>query len=238
MSVDASLLRELHRIHRQLADLRERLRRGPQQVKAVEAGVKKLDDELLAAREGVKKSKLNADQKNLQLKEREARLAKLQKKLEESDSARDYKALQEQIAADEQANSVLTDEVLEALEKTEQLQKQVPVAEAALAKSREDAAKVAQRIDEERQSLEQEVARVNEQLREAEAKLPADFKPDYDRAVKSRGEDALAPVDGTACGGCYQMLTPQTFPTLLTGKPAYCKACGRILYLPEDRSIK
>lgn len=238
MSVDATILRELHRLHRQLADLRERLRRGPQQVKVVEAGVKKLDDEMAAAREAVKKSKINADQKNLQLKEREARLTKLRKKHAEADNARDYQALQEQIAADETANSVLTDEVLEALDRTEQLQAQIPVAEAALAKAREDAAKVIQRISDERQTLESEVARVTNLLHDAESKLPADFKPDYERAVKSRGEDALAPVDGTACGGCNQMLTPQTFPTLLSGRPAYCKSCGRILYMPEDRSVK
>jgi len=225
-------------MHRQLTDLRERLRRGPQQVKAVEGSVKKLEEELVASREAVKKSKIAADQKNLQLKEREARLVKLRKRLDESDSARDYKALQEQIAADEQANSVLTDEVMEALDRTETLQALVPLAEVALAKSRDDLAKSVHRIDVERQSLEIDLGRVTNELKAAEDKLPLDFRPDYERAVNSRGEDALAPVDGTACGGCYQMLTPQTFPSLMMGRPAYCKACGRILYMPEDRLAK
>ena len=39
MTISADVLRELHRIHRQLADLRERLDRGPRQIRAREANV-------------------------------------------------------------------------------------------------------------------------------------------------------------------------------------------------------
>ncbi len=35
MAVNAAALRELHRIHQQLADLNERLERGPKQVRSV-----------------------------------------------------------------------------------------------------------------------------------------------------------------------------------------------------------
>ena len=36
-------LRTLHRIHRQLADLQDRLQRGPKQIRAGEANVKKCE---------------------------------------------------------------------------------------------------------------------------------------------------------------------------------------------------
>ena len=39
MSVTTTVLRELHRIQRQLGDLSERLDRGPKQIKAREANV-------------------------------------------------------------------------------------------------------------------------------------------------------------------------------------------------------
>ncbi len=39
MAVTATTLRELHRIHRQLSDLRERLDLGPKQVRSRTAGV-------------------------------------------------------------------------------------------------------------------------------------------------------------------------------------------------------
>ena len=46
MAVTAAALRELHRIHRQLSDLRERKERGPKQIKAREANLARLADEL------------------------------------------------------------------------------------------------------------------------------------------------------------------------------------------------
>ena len=45
MTVTAAVLRELHRLHRQLADLRERHERGPKQIRAHEANVKKMEEE-------------------------------------------------------------------------------------------------------------------------------------------------------------------------------------------------
>src|SRR5262245_30782962 len=65
MAVTAALLRELHRCHRQLADLRERHERGPKQIKAHETNVKRLEDEVakvkadaLAARKAVDNKQL------------------------------------------------------------------------------------------------------------------------------------------------------------------------------------
>ncbi len=44
MAVTAEALRELHRIHRQFADLRERFERGPKQVAAREANLTRMGD--------------------------------------------------------------------------------------------------------------------------------------------------------------------------------------------------
>ena len=46
MNVTAALLRDLHRLHRQLADLRERHDRGPKHFRSREANVHRLEDEL------------------------------------------------------------------------------------------------------------------------------------------------------------------------------------------------
>jgi predicted nucleic acid-binding Zn-ribbon protein len=50
MALTATTLRDLHRIHVQLGDLRERSARGPKQIKAREAAVARLEEELAAAR--------------------------------------------------------------------------------------------------------------------------------------------------------------------------------------------
>jgi uncharacterized protein len=226
-------LRTLHRIHRQLADLRDRMERGPKQVRAAEANVKRTEAELATAKDAYKQAKLAADEKQLQLKSREAKLSDLEGKLFTAQSNREYQLLKDQMAADKQANSVLADEILEALETLDQLQANIKLAEENLAKTVEDTAKVRERVGAQQHGLETELARVSGELQAAEGQLEGDFKSNYLRLARSMGEEALAPAEGDCCGGCSQTLTPQTMNALRLDKPVFCKSCGRLLYLPE-----
>ena len=226
-------LRTLHRIHRQLSDLRDRLARGPKQVQAMEAGVKKADEELAAAKNTHKLARIAADEKQLQLKQREAKLSDLSAKLMAANSNKEYQLLKDQIAADKQANSVLADEILEALDRIDQLAAAVKTAEQNLGKNKDELAKVKKRVDDQQQGLESELARVTTELTTAEEMVPEAFKADYLRLAKSRGADSMAPVEGDSCGGCFHNLAPQTHDLLRLDRPVFCKTCGRLLYLPE-----
>jgi predicted nucleic acid-binding Zn-ribbon protein len=226
-------LRTLHRIHRQHSDLRDRLQRGPRQINIAEGSVKKSETELTQAKDAFKQAKMASDEKQLQLRQREAKLVDLQAKLNMAQSNKEYQLLKDQMAADKQANSVLADEILEALEKLDQLQAAVKTAEANLTKTKDELTKVRKRVSEQQQGLESELARVRAELKAAEDELDGDFKANYERLARSMGEDALAPVEGECCGGCSQVLTPQTLNALKLDKPLFCQSCGRFLYLPE-----
>ena len=238
MAISANVLRELHRLHKQVSDLRERLGRGPKQVRAGEAAVKQFEMEYTAGKEALTKTRVAADEKQLQLKQREDRIKDLQAKLNASNSNKEYQALREQIAADEQANSVLSDEILEMLEKIDEQRDHLRTLEENVAKAKAELDKTRQRAEAQREGLESELGRVMDELRTAEKGLPIDFKTDYDRITKARGEEALAPVEGESCGGCFQILSPQTIEDLYASKPVFCKSCGCLLYMPENRSAR
>lgn len=235
MTISVEALRELHRIHRQLHDLRHRLDRGPTQIRAGKVNVERLEAALVAARENHKRARMQADEKNLQLKQREAKIADLQRKLNECKTNTEFSSFKDQIAAEKAANSVLEDEILDKLEQIDRLHHELVDAEKTLAKTRSELAATEKRVSEEQAGLESELARVQAALRQAETALPAEFKDTYDRMVRARGEQALAPVEGESCGGCYTMLTAQTMNDLYLSKPVFCKSCGCLLYLAEDR---
>src|SRR4051812_37947518 len=186
-------LRTLHRIHRQHTDLKDRLSRGPRQVQAAEANVKKSEADLAQAKDAFKQAKMSADEKQLQLKHREAKLADVQAKLNMAQSNKEYQLLKDQLAADKQANSVLADEILEALEKIDQLQAAVKTADSNLTKTKDELTNVRKRVSDQQQGLETELARVHAELNAAEGQLDGDFKDNYMRLSKSMGEDSLAP---------------------------------------------
>ena len=232
-NVGTSVLRTLHRIHRQLGDLTERLERGPKQVRAAEANVEHREGLLGQTKADAKAHRMACDNKQLQLKSGEDKVKILRGKLNAAASNREYQALLEQIAADEMTNSVLADEILEALEKADVFKKSLADAEAAAAAARQRVEQLCSEMAKQEPLLKADIARLEAELKESEATLPGDVREPYRRVVRGKGEDALAVVENQFCGGCNQQITLNTLNQIMLGQPIFCKTCGRLLYLPE-----
>ncbi len=233
MAVTAAALRELHRIHRQLTDLRDRIERGPKQIRAREANLARLVDELTKLQGDHKAARVRSDQKQLLLKSGEDKIENLKVKLNAAASNREYQALKDQIAADQMAGSVLADEILEAMEKIDELAAQLAEQQQKIVVSKAELAKAQQAVREQAGALDVDVKRLETALTEAECALPDDFRQNYQRVVNSKGEDAMAEVQGDFCGGCYQQLTPNNMSELSMSIAIFCRNCGRLIYLPE-----
>ena len=236
MAVSASALRELHRIHRQLTDLRERKDRGPKQIKAREGNLARLADELAKLQADHKAARVRSDQKQLLLKSGEDKTEGLKAKLNAASSNREYQALKDQIAADQMAGSVLADEILEVMEKIDELAAQVAEHQQKMTVTKDELAKAEQIVRDQTGQLDVEIKRLEADLRKAESGLPDDFRETYQRLVKSKGEDAMAEAQGEFCGGCFQQLTPNNMAELQMSVAIFCRNCGRLVYRPEDTS--
>jgi predicted nucleic acid-binding Zn-ribbon protein len=232
-AVVTEIMRTLHRIHTQLSDLRGRLSAGPRQIAALTAQVDAAESGRVGAHDDVKKAKMAADQKQLQLKTAETKIKDLDAKLNACKTNREYQLLTEQIAADRMATKVLEDEILESLERVDTVKKAIPAAEAAVDAVRKLLAETKTRVATEATHLDGEVQRLRGELEATERELPADIRDLYDRAVKSKGADGMAPLDGESCGGCFHQITGNMYSELLMGKVVMCRSCGRLLYVPE-----
>jgi uncharacterized protein len=236
-SFSPETLRTLHRIHRQRNDLKSRLDRGPRQVQAARTNVVTADTQLQDGRERLKQSRMAVDQKQLQLRSREARVDDLKVKLNQAKNNREFQAFKEQIAADQQANSVLADEILEGLEGIDALQLEIKRLQGELEQKKTDCSQLEQQVSERTTVLGADLSRVDAELASTEALLPDDMRREYLRLVAGRGEEALAPVDGDSCGGCYQTLTAQIMNRLYLKQLVVCPSCGALLYIGEERGL-
>ncbi len=235
MSVTAALVQRLHRINRQKTDLNGQLARGPKLVavaaRKLQSATQLVDD----THNELTKLKIAADSKQLQMREREEKIHKWRGNLNSAKENREYQALKDQIAADEQANLVLSDEILEILEAIDATTEKLSASEEQVTRLERELADVQSQVAERKVVLESELARVNVELAEAEQGLSGDLKREYSRLVEAKGEDAMAELEGNCCGGCYQSLTPQKLDQLLQGQPIICPACGRLIYQDRQR---
>jgi len=237
-NVSVAVLRTLHRIHRQLTDLKARLDQGPKRIRAAAAAAARCDKDLHDAHAEVKRLRVHADQKQLQLKAGEDKVKDLTRKLMAAGSNREYQALKDQIAADEMANSVLADEILEGLEQIDHGQTAVKEAERNLAAAKHKAAEVQAEVQKAEPSIRGDLARLEGELTQHEATLPAEIGDFYRRVVRQKGEEALAAIENGVCSGCHQHVPVNICSQVILGTPTFCKTCGRLLYTAEDAAPK
>jgi hypothetical protein len=232
MAPSSQALKTLHELHGRLQAVQDALARGPRQIQAQKLTVEKRQAELEARRQKLKQLKITADQRNLQLKTNEAKIADLRAKLNLASSNREYEILSGQIEADTMANSVLEDEILEALTKIDQCQAEVKQAEQEVAAAEAELAKLTAEVQARIPELTAQARALEQEVAEAEKVLPESIVPNYRRAVQAFGASALAAVEHGTCTSCHMQLTMQKIVELRSGKLLFC-SCGRLLYLPE-----
>ncbi|QDT60062.1 Chromosome partition protein Smc [Stieleria bergensis] len=228
--VDEGLLHRLQSLHAQVADLEGQLARGPRQIAASEAIVQQAQQALADAQQKVKDVKLACDEKQLQLSSREARIEELKAKLNTAASNKEFSLLKDQIAADTQANSVQSDEIMEAWERIDELTNLVGQAEQELTEKQSELIERTEKVQQRMNVVTSDLEHVRQQLTNAEAKLPPVMMDDYLRSTGARGEEALAPIEDGCCGVCNQMLTTQIVDRIRLKYLATCPNCSAWLY--------
>lgn len=230
------LMSHLHQLQNQLNEQNTRLRRIPLILQAQEKNIAKLTSELNRILGEQQQLQLEAKGKEKEMLSSEQALDRRRTQLSEAKTNKEFLALKQQIEADEAANSVLADEALEAIEKSDTFHVNVEAAEAELKKAKDMHEASQKQFQFEEPVIKTDVEDLNNRLREAEKELPIDFKEVYDRLVRSLGgNEALAIIRNQKfCSGCNQLVAINTIAQVVQKKPVTCTSCGRLLYVPRD----
>ena len=233
MTAVLNVLRDLHRIHQQLADIRGRLDRCPKLLNTAQAKVDAANNAVVAKKADIQQLQLVAKEQELVLEERAAKIRDRQARLKECGSNKEYQMLKEEIQNEEEANSELSDKILLAYEAIDQQQEQAGSLGNDLVAAQVDYETTAAQVAERETSLKIDLERIETDLQSAESQLPSDFVGEYRRITQAKGEDALGGVSDNCCGNCYKQITAQMINDVLTAKLTICGSCGAILY-PDD----
>ncbi len=238
MQVAAAVLRQLHRIHQQLSDLRERLNRGPKQVKAREANLARLEGELDPGQEPTPKPPACTPTRSsccCSSGEGEDRRPEGQAQ-RRPEQPRIPGACATRSPPMKWPTACWPTKSSKAWKRSTSCTKSPPKPSRRLLKAKEELAKAQQQVRDQEGAADGRRPAPRSRVERGREELPADFRDAYQRIVKSKGSDAMAPIEGENCGGCYQNITANMFNSLLMDKIVFCGNCGRLLYLPEDRT--
>jgi predicted nucleic acid-binding Zn-ribbon protein len=233
MTGPGATLRQIHTLQQAAHGLREQLARLPHQLKAQKARVARQEDALRETQDALKRLKVKIHEREGSLKGKHQQIKKYEEQQRGSTSTKEYDAFKTEIGHARQECQALEEEILAAMVELDERTAALPGQEKELAEARADSARFEESAKERQESLAADLERVQRELGEVEAGLPPTVLPQYKRVVQALGAGALAAARGGACGACSTGLTAQNQNDLLMGKFFVCKACGRILYLPD-----
>jgi uncharacterized protein len=230
MSDTMKTLQEIYTIRQQMAEAKSEIEQGPAQLKGSQAKIDKAIAAVNVLKEELKALRKTSDAKELQLKTSEARVADLKSKLNSTTNTKDFTAIKEEMARIEVINATLENEGLEMLTAQEAHQEKIAAAEKEVAAAAEKHAKLKEIVDNRVNKNKTFAEGLVGHLAKLEAGLDPDFRGQYERLVKGKGDRGLAPSTGGACGACHSSLTPQTQQELNLGRPVFCSYCGALLF--------
>ena len=221
----------LHNLLQQLQDAEYLLAHGPKRIAVAKKKVVAAEEACANQKETIKQLRLNADKSQMNLKTREAEVAKLNMKLNEASSNKEYEIIQNKIASEKEEDARLEDEILGLLDEVDGASSELERLQQELADQETKTKDIEADVQKREPGLKADVERLEGEIKEAESVISGgDSVTTYRRLRAAQGASALSPVEDSYCVECNSQVTPQDAVRLNLGEFVLCRACGRILY--------
>ena len=225
-------LQELQVLDSRVAGFERKLEAIPGRIQAIRDNLHQSKSAVEAIR-----GKLEGARKDIRTKEKEleyqaAQRKKLEAKLYEVKTNKEYSAVLAEIEGAKVEKDRLEEEILGLMELQERLSREVGEGEARLRPQEAEARVQEGAASEELRALEVDVEVARSERESVARDVPRDILVQYGRLLKGRAGLAVALVGSNGiCSGCRVTLTPQRFNEVRQSSQIFvCENCGRFLY--------
>lgn len=235
----AALLR-LQSVERDLVQVRRRLQTRKNAVSIQQRKIDALRAEYDALHEKALTRRKDADRRELDLKAKEAQVAKLRTALNTAKTNKEYAAYLTEINTHKADNAKIEEEVLKIMQEVDAIKAQTQVSKAQLDAEESRLREVTQASADEIARLNKLVDQLTAQREQAVREVPPEAMAVFERLSESYEGEALAVIEvhgkrppfDYVCGGCFMSLNAEHANVLRTrDEMRTCDNCKRILYM-------
>ena len=218
--------------------LRDEMAALPKQVAGLESKAKATAGQRAVVVELIAKEEVLRRRQELDVKDYQAKIAKVRKQLDQATTTVQVTAFEHEIGFAQAEVSRLEDAELESMERSEALEAQKALADEAVASDEKILERERGRAAETIAADKAALAEVEKQRAAVRPEIGENSLSIYDRIAKSKGT-AVAEALNQKCMACQMMLRPQKWndlrdrgndETMMT-----CESCGRLLYYDPAR---
>ncbi len=217
---------------RKLAQLTKESRDVPERKKMIANRLEDHQKALTQAREALNRNTVAIRELENEIETQKARIRKYREQQFQIKNNEEYRALEREINS---ANILVRqheDKALMLMEAVEGLGQDVTEKDMALKAEAQVVAQEHTLLDERAQAIEQETAQVRADREACTVEVNPEALRRYERILAHVGDQAVVPIEGTACGGCHMTIPPYLIKEARSSASfTLCSYCGRILFV-------
>jgi hypothetical protein len=237
MNSDLELLLQLQVIDYDIGELERSKEYLPDMIENLTREVADCKEKFDAAKLQLDETRSRQKQVELEIASHEASLQKYQQQMMSIKTNKEYDALVSEIDAIKNNISTHETELLQAIERSDGLEKQIEELNA----RREQ---IEENNDKQLKILREKIATIGEKMTDKESSrnqiissIPRPTLSAYERVRRGRGGQAVVAVKKRACGSCFKALTPKKVQDVKRGDRIFtCDHCGALMYWNEEVS--
>jgi len=215
---------------------------GEQKLLQAPRRLKQMEDELGAVREKIEREKeiIEELEKERRKKEKELevekdKIKKLEVRLYDVKTNKEYQALLKEIESAKEANDRTEEDVLVLMDKVEDLKKDFEGSTVQLKKLEKESEIERVAIEKETRSMDEVIAKLTTERDNLLSVVSENLRTIYGILREKRGGVAVTNVKHGVCLGCNMNIPPQLFIEVTKNKQLIqCPSCNRILFFREN----
>ncbi len=239
MGATLDALHRLQEVELQIAELRRVIDRKVRAVKQQEVRISELRVRSVKEHDALRAGQMDADRLDLDVKSREAEIAKLRLALQGAKTNKEYSALLTQLNTNKADNSKIEDRVLAIMTELDGKRKNYAALQEQLKAEETRLAELQEAVREAEDKSRNRMDALRAEREQAAAAVPPSALEAFERMARKNDGEAMAKVIRTnpkraeyACEGCNMAITIEQVNAILSRDDAItCNICGRILYL-------
>ena len=206
----------------------------PESLQEITHGKEKADLIVQQAEQKIEDNLKERRELDLEIKSIEDFIKKHKEQLNSVKTNEAYKALVEEIEAEERKKSLMEDRVLELMIEEEELHKEKEKSQQEAERIKSEFSSEEKKLVQEKKGLLQRKEKLEKEREFLKEKIDPSLYTLYIQIASKRNNIALSPVTDGFCSVCQIRIRPQVMEELKKGeKIIRCENCSRILFIPE-----
>ncbi len=241
MSITDKLL-SLYRIDQQIQGLTSRVNAARRYYETQQRQLTDLESRRNAAQTQARQIAASAANLETDVKGLDARIEELRKRMNEAQSAKEYKAVLTELNTVKADRERIETEAIESLGKVDSMNAQVVEIEADIEQRRKVHDVAAQQLEKEQAEIASRLEELKARRVEAARAVPAEAIAEFELLARRNDGEAMAEIleedrrrQEYCCGACNMTVPVELVSVLLSrATMANCPSCRRILYLSDE----